>query len=211
MMKPQCSVSMKRWPACWPRAAAIRDRGGRYLRCQRPGVGARPDVRHRCAAARQFVDGWLRGASCRPALCGRAPARRSTHPGRQRGALARTRFGGAHLHRRAGSCGCRCGGDAGVVRARWRRGDRQSSSACWRSDQVARRGYLHRAGDPFGRHPDQARRVRSACLGGACAGTGIPTLQGRRVFSTGDELAMPGEPLRDGAIYNPTAMCCAAC
>lgn len=51
---------------------------------------------------------------------------------------------------------------------------------------------------------------------GLAASVGQATLEVRRrtrvaVFFTGDELAMPGEPLKPGAIYNSIALRCAAC
>ena len=121
---------------------------------------------------------------------------------RQRRRAARAGHGGAHLHRRAGAGRRRRGRHAGAVQRRRRR-------------RARRCGGPRRPVDPPPRRGRRARRARPRAPGirlspqalGMAASVGAATLQVARrprvaLFSTGDELAMPGETLKPGAIYN---------
>lgn len=68
-------------------------------------------------------------------------------------------------------------------------------------DSPRRRGHHRRRRDPSARHAPGAQQLGLAASVG-CAGLQVVRRPRVAVFFTGDELAMPGEPLKPGAIYN---------
>ena len=69
---------------------------------------------------------------------------------------------------------------------------------------------IRQAGDPARRHAAHAAGARPAASVG-CAQLPVARRIRVAVFFTGDELTMPGEPLKPGAIYIRTASRCAGC
>ena len=109
---------------------------------------------------------------------------------------------GAHLHRRTGAA--RRGRDrhAGAVRCRRRRRAHRRAGLVGQS--IRRRGEDVERGARVlaARHAADAAGARHGGVGrrrDVCAVARRPRVA---LFSTGDELAMPGEPLKPGAIYN---------
>ena len=177
-----------RWPR--PRRVSTFDALGRVLA---------EDVRSRSTCRRPTTARWT-ATRCAAPTC-RPPAR--VLPVSQRipagavGAPLRAGHRGAHLHRRAGAGRRRCGGDAGAVRAPDGGGVRiDAVPAAGPVDPPPRRGRARRRRRAAA--PARASRRRRSAWPPRSARRTLPVARRPRValFSTGDELVMPGEPLQ---------------
>ena len=179
-----------------------RDRDRRHARRDRTRAGEGTSLDAGRSAARQHLDGRLRRAQ-RGLRVGRGPAaRRAADPRRRRRQAARAGHRRADLHRRADPAGRGRGGAAGADRRRRRSRDRQACAASPASGSGARA----RTSAPAPRFSRPACGCAPQEIGLA-ASVGIVRLPVYRkvraaLFSTGNELVMPGEPLPPGAIYN---------
>ena len=204
-----CSASRRHAPASWPRSSP---RPPRRWPWPRPGAASPPPP----IAARltqppadvSAMDGYaLRAAD---GAAGRAASRHRRGAGRPsfRG-HARPGRGGAHLHRQRRARGRRCDPAPG---GRDREGERITS---------ARRG----AGPPypprrpgFRRGDGRDRRPGGASARAISGWPPPPTIPGSRciarpriaILATGDEIAMPGEPIPPGGIVSSNAHALAA-
>ena len=206
---PRCGRSTTRWRELLaPCAAAGGDRNRVHLRRRRPRAGAGRGV-GACRCRRRTTVPWTatRCAAARSRDAGVPLPVSQRIPAGAAAAAAGARQRGAHLHRRADPRGRRCGRDAGRHRT-GRRADGAHPAACPQPGQ-----WIRRSGEDVTRGAvvlSKGERLTPAALGLA-ASIGMDKLAVARrprvaLFSTGDELVMPGEvapeAMKPGAIYN---------
>ncbi len=149
------------------------------------------------------MDGYALRAADVPAAGTRLPVSQRIAAGMVGAALA-ARHGGAHLHRRAGAAGCRRDRHAGAVRRRRRRRRAHRHRArAWRLGAPARTRTSPPAAWCWPAASGSRRRRSGWPRRPALAALRVARRPRVALFSTGDELAMPGEVrCRPGAIYN---------
>ena len=129
-------------------------------------------------------------------------ARQPADRRRQRRHGARAGHGRPDLHRRPGARRCRRGRHAGALHAGRRRRAHRRLARAGAVDPPSRRGRAARRHRAARRPSPRAAGARHGRLGRRGDAAGRARGRGSRLFSTGDELAMPGDALKPGAIYN---------